>query len=92
MPETKPSTSSAFEQLRENVSDAAGDLGASAKEFAEEALKETQECASSCYEQGRVKVQEVEHTLETLIRNQPLKALMIAAGVGLLVGGLSLRR
>lgn len=92
MPGTKQSSPSAFEQLRENVSDAAGDLGASAKEFAEEALKETRECASSYYEQGRMKAQEVEHTLETMIRKRPLKAIMIAAGVGVLLGCFGFRR
>ncbi len=92
MSETKQATRSAFEELRENVTDAAATLGTSAKEFTRDALKETQDCAASFYEQGRAKTQKAEQTLETMIRARPLKAIMIAAGIGLLLGGIGLRR
>jgi ElaB/YqjD/DUF883 family membrane-anchored ribosome-binding protein len=34
----------------------------------------------------------VEHSFEQFIRQQPLKSLLIAAGVGMLLGGFWMRR
>ena len=48
--------------------------------------------ASDYVEQGRVRAMEMERTLEGQIRSQPMKAVLIAAGVGLVAGILLSRR
>ena len=42
--------------------------------------------------QGREKVRQVEQSIEQYIREQPLKSMLIAAGVGLVLGRFWMRR
>ena len=56
------------------------------KESAGEYYQQGREKAQEYYEQGRQKAIELEENLENYVREQPLKAVMIAAGVGLLLG------
>jgi ElaB/YqjD/DUF883 family membrane-anchored ribosome-binding protein len=49
-------------------------------------------CATDYVEQGRARAMEMERTLESQIRSQPMKAVLIAAGVGLVAGVLLSRR
>ena len=90
---------STTDRLREKVSEAVQsvqDMGNTAKGFAQEKLEEVRESVGESvghyYEQGRAKAKEIEHTLESMVRQQPVKALMIAVGVGLILGGLMIRR
>ncbi len=86
---------SAGERFQETMSDAAQsvqDIGGSAKEFAQEKLEQASRQVGHYYEQSQAKAQELKHSLESAIRNQPLKSMLIAAGIGLIVGGLALRR
>ena len=48
--------------------------------------------ASEYVERGRDEVQKAEHTIEALIRDRPLKSILIAAGVGWFVGRFWQRR
>jgi ElaB/YqjD/DUF883 family membrane-anchored ribosome-binding protein len=41
---------------------------------------------------GRKKVHRVERNVERFIQKRPLKSVLVAAGVGLLVGGIWMRR
>jgi ElaB/YqjD/DUF883 family membrane-anchored ribosome-binding protein len=50
------------------------------------------EAASEYYQQGREMVQGLEQTLEAQIRDKPIQALLIAGGIGLLLGLLWKRR
>src|SRR5579863_2366344 len=61
-------------------------MGALAKDVACEKLEELQENASAVYDQGRDKVHQVTRTLERFVQEQPLTSVLIAAGVGLLLG------
>jgi ElaB/YqjD/DUF883 family membrane-anchored ribosome-binding protein len=63
------------------VRDKAQDLGSQAKEK-----------ASEYYAQGRESLAELNHTLEAQIRERPLQSLLIAGGMGLLLGLLWRRR
>jgi ElaB/YqjD/DUF883 family membrane-anchored ribosome-binding protein len=54
-----------------------------------ETLKST---ASDYMEQGRHRAIEMERSLESQIRSQPLRSMLIAAGVGLVAGVLLTRR
>jgi len=67
-------------------------MGAVARDVAHEKLEDFQENASAVYEQGRDKVREATRTLERFIAEQPLTSVLIAAGVGLLLGRFWMRR
>lgn len=68
------------------------ELGGMAREMAEEKVEQLRASASEYCEEGRDKVQQVERSFEQFIRQQPLKSILIAAGVGMLLGGLWMRR
>ena len=68
------------------------DLGGIAGDAAQEKLGQLRENASDYYEEGREKVHQVERTFEQFIRDQPLKSILIAAGVGLVLGRFWMRR
>ena len=67
-------------------------MGAIARDAAQEKLGHLQENASEFYEQGRDKVRQAARTLEQFIGEQPLTSVLIAAGVGLLLGRFWMRR
>ena len=75
----------AKEKLREAGAQASQQIN-QLKESATEYYEQGREKAQEYYEQGRQKAIELEQNLETYVREQPLKAVMIAAGVGLLLG------
>src|SRR5688572_26805870 len=73
------------------------DLGTQARTAATEQVQQIRQTAEEYYEQGRQKAQEYydqgrqkameyQENLESYVREQPVKAILIAAGVGLLVG------
>ena len=53
---------------------------------AQAALQQVSASATQIAAQGRAAVSQVEKTLEDTIREQPLQMLLIAAGVGLVIG------
>jgi len=63
-----------------------------AKEVAASTIEAVKENASKYYQQGVEKAKEVEKNLEGKIKEYPLKSLLIAVGVGALVGMLIKRR
>ena len=68
------------------------ELGGMAREMAQEKVAQVRASASEYCEEGRDKVQQVERSVERFIRQQPLRSVLIAAGVGMLLGGLWMRR
>ena len=62
------------------------ELGASGKNGAQEKLGRMQASASEHFEEGRERVEEMGHSIEQSIRANPIKFLLIAAGVGLVFG------
>ena len=62
------------------------DLGSQVRDQAREKYEEFSGQAKEYYEKGRQAASEWEENLETYVKEQPLKALMIAAGVGVLLG------
>ena len=68
------------------------ELGGMAREMAQEKVEQLRTGASEYYEEGRDKVQQVEHGFERFVREQPVKSILIAAGLGVLLGGLWMRR
>jgi ElaB/YqjD/DUF883 family membrane-anchored ribosome-binding protein len=62
------------------------EMGETVRDAAQEKLGQLREHASGYYEQGRDKVQGVVHAFEQSVGQRPLTSLLIAAGVGLLLG------
>jgi len=61
-------------------------LGKDVKSAADESMNYVKENFSNYYEKGQEMVQQAEQSLEGHIRKHPLRSLLIAAGVGLVVG------
>jgi ElaB/YqjD/DUF883 family membrane-anchored ribosome-binding protein len=68
------------------------ELGGMAREMAQEKVEQVRTVAADCANEGREKVRQVEHSVEEYIREQPLKSMLIAAGVGLVLGRFWMRR
>jgi ElaB/YqjD/DUF883 family membrane-anchored ribosome-binding protein len=68
------------------------ELGGLAREMAQEKVEQLRTSASEFCEEGRDKAQQVERSFEEFVRQQPLKSVLIAAGVGMLLGGFWMRR
>jgi ElaB/YqjD/DUF883 family membrane-anchored ribosome-binding protein len=68
------------------------ELGGMAREMATEKVEQVRSNVASCANEGRERVRSVEHSIEEYIREQPLKSMLIATGVGLLLGRFWMRR
>jgi ElaB/YqjD/DUF883 family membrane-anchored ribosome-binding protein len=64
-----------------------GSIGGQARDVVEQVAEVAQECCSAWTEQCK----HLAKTTEQYVRKQPVKSLLIAAGIGLLVG-LAVRR
>jgi ElaB/YqjD/DUF883 family membrane-anchored ribosome-binding protein len=62
------------------------DLGSQVRDQARDKYNELSDSAREYYDQGRQKAQEWEQGLESYIQEKPLQAVLIAAGVGVLLG------
>ncbi len=87
----RPASDRLGEQARK-VAEDLQELGAIAGSAAQERLGQVRENATDCYEEKREKVHQVERTFEQYIRERPLKSILIAAGVGLVLGRFWMRR
>ncbi len=67
-------------------------LGRATKEVAQEKMGDAKQKATEYYEQGKKKASEFEDQIESYVRQKPLKSVLIAAGVGILLGFLLSRR
>jgi ElaB/YqjD/DUF883 family membrane-anchored ribosome-binding protein len=76
------------QEIGTHVRDWAHDVGGQLKEGAQGALHQAGASASQLSSQGREAVEQLEKSLEEYIRAKPLQSLMIAAGVGIVVGWL----
>ncbi len=73
------------EDLR-NMGSQVRDQAHQVKDQAQQKYNELRDQAGQYYEQGKQRAQEWEGTLEDYVREQPVKSLLIAAGVGVLLG------
>jgi ElaB/YqjD/DUF883 family membrane-anchored ribosome-binding protein len=83
----------------ENLHDKAGEvksnlqeMGSSAKQMAQEQWDGMRDSMGQYYEQGRERAMELEQSLEQRIRERPMSSLLIATGVGFLVGMMLMRK
>ena len=79
----------ATEQLRDTASQVAGqvrDMAGQVRDSAREQYEHLRDTAGEYYDQGREKAQQWQQGIEQYVQDQPVKALLIAAGVGVLLG------
>lgn len=76
----------------QNDQHTAGQAAAAAARVAQEQFENLREKASEYYQEGRQRVQQVGEDLGQRIRQHPLEAILIAAGVGFLLGAIWRRR
>jgi ElaB/YqjD/DUF883 family membrane-anchored ribosome-binding protein len=75
--------------LRETASEVGQNLrnlGSQVREQAGEQFDQMRQQANDYYEQGRQRAMEMEQSLEEYVQEKPIQALLIAAGVGMLLG------
>lgn len=89
---TGPSSSS-METLRDQAQEAGRDVAHRVQQVGEEIAEKAQhlgqygkEIASEYYQQGREQAAVWEHQLEQQVREKPIQSLLIAGGIGLLLG------
>jgi ElaB/YqjD/DUF883 family membrane-anchored ribosome-binding protein len=76
----KPQTLGAqMQNVGTQVKETVQDMGTQAKET-------IQAAGAQVYEQGRASLQDLNQTLEAQIRERPLQALLVAGGIGMLLG------
>ena len=68
------------------------DMGNQAKDAAQEQVENLRGVANEYFEQGRERAKDLEKTLESRIREQPLQSALIAAGIGFVIGVCLMRR
>jgi len=64
----------------------ATETGKEMQDQAQELIAQGQEVAAEYYEEGRNQALAWQQQLETQVREKPLQSLLVAAGVGLLLG------
>ena len=76
-------------QLKDSASQVGQDLrnlGSQARDAATQSYEQLKEQAGEYYEQGRQRYDEIEQSLEQYVQEKPIQSLLIAAGVGMLLG------
>jgi ElaB/YqjD/DUF883 family membrane-anchored ribosome-binding protein len=77
------------QQLRETaqqVQQGIRDMGSQVRDAAGEQYENLRSQASEYYDQGRQRAQEWEQGLEQYVQEKPIQSILIAAGVGMLLG------
>ena len=74
------------QEVGAQVRDKAQEVGAQVRDKAQEMVRQGEETASDYYQQGRQQMEALENTLEDGIRAKPLQSVLIAAGMGMLLG------
>jgi ElaB/YqjD/DUF883 family membrane-anchored ribosome-binding protein len=85
-------TSDQLGKQAKEVTEDLGEMGETVRDAAQEKLGQVGERASEYCEQGRDKVHGVACACEQFLRQRPLTSVLLAAGVGLLLGRFWLRR
>jgi|SRR3954465_9142808 ElaB/YqjD/DUF883 family membrane-anchored ribosome-binding protein len=70
------------QQVGQNIRE----MGSQVRDVAKEQYENLRTQASEYYDQGREMVNEYQQSLENYVQEQPVKSLLIAAGVGMLLG------
>ena len=77
------------DQLKDKASDVANslrDMGSQVRDVASQQYQSAVDTAQEYYQEGRDKAMEWQGQVEDYVREQPVKALAIAAGIGVVLG------
>ena len=80
------SASQTFHDTANQVSQSIRDASSHVRDAAAEKIGQIRDNANEYYEQGKERAEEWEQGLEDYIREKPIQSLLIAAGVGMLLG------
>jgi len=83
------SVQGAASQIKDKVSEVASnvrDMGSQAYDAAAEKYENVKDAAAEYYQAGRDKAVEWESQIESYVRERPIKSLLMAAGVGVVLG------
>ena len=75
-----------------SISDGMHEMGAAVRGLASESVGALRDRAGEYVEHGRDRVREIGDTVESRIQEKPLKSVLVAAGIGLLIGMFCSRR
>lgn len=75
----------------QSVADDLAELGTHAGDLARQRYERMKSSASDLVQEGRERVEDMERSLEEYIADNPIKSVLIAAGIGLLLGKTILR-
>ena len=78
----QPKLRESAQQVRENLRD----LGSQVRDSATQQYEQLRDQASEYYERGRERAMEMEQSLEQYVQEKPIQSLLIAAGIGMLLG------
>ena len=79
----------AASQIKDKASEMASnvrDMGSQAYEAASEKYESARDAAAEYYQAGREKAMQWESQIESYVHEQPIKSLLMAAGVGIVLG------
>jgi len=74
------------QEMGTQIRDTAQEVGTQMRDRAQEMGAQAQKAVGEYYEQGRESLREMNKSMEEKIREKPLQALLVAGGVGLLLG------
>jgi len=91
--ESTPAISEVAGQVSQQLRDVGGQVREAAtqryeqvRDVASQRYEQLRDSASEYYEQGRERAREWEQSLESYVQEKPVQALLMAAGVGVLLG------
>lgn len=64
------------------------DLGSAVRDLASDSMHKVQQKASKLYSKGQESMKSAERSLEQKVKAKPIQALLIAAGIGFVIGWL----
>lgn len=62
------------------------DVGSQVRDAAQQQYTQLRDSANEYYQQGRERAMEWEQNFEDYVREQPMKSVLIAAGIGCIIG------
>ena len=92
---SKPMADRGMENIREKtgeIKSSLQEMGSNAKQMAQEQYEGMRDSMSAYYEQGRERAMELEHSLENRVREKPISSILVATGLGFLIGMLWMRK
>ena len=73
-------------QTAQQVGQNLRELGGQVRDVAQQRYEQLRHQATDYYDQGKERAQEWEQSLESYVHEKPIQAVLIAAGVGVLLG------